>query len=102
MKYLKEPLRQNLEYIMACLLKARTVKPAEIAITRERLCKHAVARQWLSSRHMMAATDTHATIEELLEAVFSVRSLPNLYNEDQLSVLVEPESRERECRQTVS
>jgi hypothetical protein len=29
-------------------------------------------------------TDTHAIIEELLEAVFSVRSVPRLYNEDQL------------------
>jgi hypothetical protein len=29
----------------------------------------------------MAATDTHATIEELLEAVFFVRSVPRLYKE---------------------
>jgi hypothetical protein len=28
-----------------------------------------VARQWLSSRHVVAATDKHATIEELLEAI---------------------------------
>jgi hypothetical protein len=34
----------------------------------------------------MTATDTHATIEELLEAVFSVRSLPRLYNESQLQL----------------
>jgi hypothetical protein len=34
-----------------------------------------VARQWLSSRHMISATDTHASIEKLLEAVFSVRSV---------------------------
>jgi hypothetical protein len=32
----------------------------------------------------MAATDTHATIEELLEAVFSVQSVQNLYNEGHL------------------
>jgi hypothetical protein len=32
----------------------------------------------------MAVTDTHATIEELVEAVVSVRSVPRLYNEDQL------------------
>jgi hypothetical protein len=32
----------------------------------------------------MAATDTHATIEELLEAVFTMRSVPRLYNEEQL------------------
>jgi hypothetical protein len=76
MKYLKEPLHQNLKHIVAGLLKARIVKSAEIAIARERLCKHAVARQWLSSRHMMAATDKHATIEGLLKTVFSVRSVP--------------------------
>jgi hypothetical protein len=34
----------------------------------------------------MAERDTHATIEELLEAVFSVRSVPRLYNEDQLPI----------------
>jgi hypothetical protein len=34
----------------------------------------------------MATTDTHATIEELLEAVFSVRSVPKLYNGDQLII----------------
>jgi hypothetical protein len=33
----------------------------------------------------MAARDTHATIEELFEAVFSVRSVPRLYNKGQLS-----------------
>jgi hypothetical protein len=27
--------------IVACLLKARTIKPAEIDIAREQLCKHA-------------------------------------------------------------
>jgi hypothetical protein len=32
----------------------------------------------------MAATDMHAITEELLEAMFSVRSVPRLYNEDQL------------------
>jgi hypothetical protein len=35
-----------------------------------------IARQWLSSSHTMAATDMHATIEEPLEAVFSVRFIP--------------------------
>jgi hypothetical protein len=46
-----------------------------------------VVRQWLSSRHVMTATDKHATIEELLEAVFSVRPFPSPYNEDQLPLL---------------
>jgi hypothetical protein len=31
----------------------------------------------------MAATNMHATIEEVLEAAFSVGSVPRLYNEDQ-------------------
>jgi hypothetical protein len=34
----------------------------------------------------MNATDTHATIEELLEAVLSVRPVPRLYNGGQLSL----------------
>jgi hypothetical protein len=32
----------------------------------------------------MAATDTHAQTEVLLEVVFSLRSVPRLYNEGQL------------------
>jgi hypothetical protein len=32
----------------------------------------------------MATTDTHSTIEELLEAVFSLKSVPRLYNEGHL------------------
>jgi hypothetical protein len=65
---------------------------------RQWQCRHAnqlplprlVARQWLSSRHVKAATDTQATVEQLLEAVLSARSVPRLYKEDQL-----PVSRER-------
>jgi hypothetical protein len=34
---------------------------------------------------VMTATDTHATVEEVLEAVFSVPSGSRLYNEGQLS-----------------
>jgi hypothetical protein len=40
--------------------------------------------QWLSSHRLTTATDTHATIEELFEAMFSVRSVPSTYNEDQM------------------
>jgi hypothetical protein len=32
----------------------------------------------------MAAKDTHATIEDLLETVFSLRSVPRLYNEGKM------------------
>jgi hypothetical protein len=39
----------------------------------------------------MAATDTHAKTE--LEAVFIVRSMPRLYNEDQLQVRQSPTSK---------
>jgi hypothetical protein len=46
--------------------------------------------QWLSSRHVMAATDTHATMNRL--KLFSVRSVPMLYNEDQLPLPVSRES----------
>jgi hypothetical protein len=42
-----------------------------------------VAGQWLSIRHVIA-TDTHAAIEDLLKAVFSVLSMSRLYNEDQM------------------
>jgi hypothetical protein len=39
----------------------------------------------------MAATYMHATIEELLEVVFSVQSMPRLYNESQLPLQESPE-----------
>jgi hypothetical protein len=41
-----------------------------------------IFRQW-HSKHISAATIEHATIEELLEVVFSVQSMPRLYSEDQ-------------------
>jgi hypothetical protein len=69
---------------MACLLIARNVKSAETAVARERLCRKDRVKQWLKNRHVMAATDTHLTIEKLLEAVFSVQSAPSSYNEDRL------------------
>jgi hypothetical protein len=56
-----------------------------------------VAWQWLSSRHVMAATDTHTRIGELLEAVFSLRPVLRLYNEKQLPLRL---IRERGCRKT--
>jgi hypothetical protein len=48
----------------------RIMEPEETSITRQRL-----------SKHVPAATNTQATIEELLEAMFSVGSAPRLYNE---------------------
>jgi hypothetical protein len=45
----------------------------------------------------MAATDTHATTEELLEAVFSKLSMPRLYNEGLLPLenMTDPSSCQR-------
>jgi hypothetical protein len=53
-------------------------KPVEAVVTRQRL----------NSRHVVATADTCATTEELLETVFSVRSVLGLYNEDQLALSV--------------
>jgi hypothetical protein len=41
----------------------------------------AISRQW-PSKHAPVATDIHATMEELQEVVFSVWSMPKLYNKD--------------------
>jgi hypothetical protein len=59
--------------IASYLLKARTVKPAETAATRERQDKQYVTRcSVCGPRHIPTATSMHATIEELWEAVFSL------------------------------
>jgi hypothetical protein len=39
-----------------------------------------VAREWLG-KHIPVATSTHATVKELLEAMFSMQSAPRLYKE---------------------
>jgi hypothetical protein len=56
---------------VAYLLKGRILELAETVTPRERICKHIVP----------AAMKEHETMEKLLEAVFSVRSVPRLYNE---------------------
>jgi hypothetical protein len=40
---------------------------------------------------MIPTTDTYATIDELLEEVFSVQSVPRLHNKDQLPLQESPE-----------
>jgi hypothetical protein len=64
----------------------------------ERLRKLTLLDTGSVNRQEMAATDTHATIEKLLEAVFSLRSVPRFCKEDQLQLSVSPspspESRE--------
>jgi hypothetical protein len=66
------------------------------AVARERLSKKSLVRQWLSGSHMKAVKDTHATIEELLKAVFPAWSVPMLYKEVQLP-LQERSSRQKGC-----
>jgi hypothetical protein len=68
-------------YSVACLLKSRIVKPAETVVTR----------QQLNNRQMLASRDTQVTIEELSKNAFSARSVPSLYNEDQLPLRENPE-----------
>jgi hypothetical protein len=45
----------------------------------------AVAREWVG-KHISAATDTHTTIEELLEDMFSMQSMQTLYKESQFEL----------------
>jgi hypothetical protein len=71
-------------YIVTRLLEPRIVSQQRRPLIGNGSANIPVARQWLSSHHTMAATDTHATTEELLEVVFSVWSMSGLYNEDQL------------------
>jgi hypothetical protein len=49
---------------VTCLLKARIVEPAEMA----------VAREWLCKRHVSIATAVYTTMEVLPGTVFSMKS----------------------------
>jgi hypothetical protein len=57
--------------------------PTDTAVAVERFCKVPDARQLISWHHVITATDTHATIGELLLTAFSVRPILRLYQEDQ-------------------
>jgi hypothetical protein len=63
---------------MTCLLKAGIAEPKETAVAREWLCKHV---SMATNSHDHSNRYTNTTIEELLEAVFSVRSMPTIYEE---------------------
>jgi hypothetical protein len=63
------------------LLKTRTVEPEKQPLLANSSETTSVSRQWLSN-HISAATDTHATVEVLLETVFSTRSVQRGYKED--------------------
>jgi hypothetical protein len=66
---------------MACLLKASTVVPERQPLLATGSEKTFVSRQRLN-KHVPAATDKHATIEVLLETVFSTRPVQRDYKED--------------------
>jgi hypothetical protein len=57
-----------------------------------------VVSHWLSSHHVIVAADTYATVEELLEALFSVQSMPGLYNTYQLPLQMSSETAVRKVR----
>jgi hypothetical protein len=66
--------------IVAYLLKARTVEPEKQPLLANGFETTFISRQRLG-KHVPAATDTHATIEVLLETVFSTRQPNQLYME---------------------
>jgi hypothetical protein len=65
------------KYIVTQHLKGGIAEPEETV----------VVRQWLSKQAPLAM-DMHATTEELLEAVFSMRPMPRLYDDAGGSVSV--------------
>jgi hypothetical protein len=69
---------------IAYLLKARTVEPEKQPLLANSSETTFVSRQRLG-KHVPAATGTHATIEVLLETVFSTRSVQRGYKEDSWS-----------------
>jgi hypothetical protein len=70
-----------MENILAYLLKARTVEPEKQPFLTNGSETTFVSRQQLG-KHVPVATDTHATIEVLFEAVFSTRSMQRGYKEE--------------------
>jgi hypothetical protein len=66
---------------VAYLLKARTVEPEKQPLLTNGPETTFVSRQRLG-KHVPGVTDTHATIEVLLETVFSTRSVQSGYKED--------------------
>jgi hypothetical protein len=69
------------------LLKARTVEPEKQPLLANGSETTFVSRQRFS-KHVPVPTDTHATIEVLLEMVFSTRSVKSGYMEDDWGNLV--------------
>jgi ribosome-interacting GTPase 1 len=61
----------------------RETRYCDVAVaSRNSETKEATTATQRRGEHVSAATNKHATIEELLETVFSVWSAPRLYSED--------------------
>jgi hypothetical protein len=66
---------------MAYLLKARTMEPEKQRLLANGSETTFISRQRLG-KHVFSATDTHTTIEVLLETMFSTQSVEMGYKED--------------------
>jgi hypothetical protein len=66
--------------VVAFLLKATIVETAETAVARKELCNHACC----SAVAQYPSRDRCDTLA-IMETTFFVRSVPGIYNEDQLS-----------------
>jgi hypothetical protein len=64
------------------LLKATIAEPENASIARQWLCKLVCTQK----NYVIAATDTYATIVELLEAAFSVGCVQRLHKESQFGL----------------
>jgi hypothetical protein len=70
----------DLVYVVTYLLKAKMAEPDEMVVARQWLCKHVSTATESRDCH-----NTNATMEELLEAVFSMQSASRLYTRDRNS-----------------
>jgi hypothetical protein len=68
-------------HIVACLLKARSVELEKQPLLENGPETTFVSRQRLG-KYVPAATDTHATIEVMLETAFSARSVKMVWEVD--------------------
>jgi hypothetical protein len=72
-----------MQYTVAYLLKARIVEPEKQMLLANDSETKFVSRQRLG-KHVPEATDIHATIEVLLETVFSTQSVQRGYKKENL------------------
>jgi hypothetical protein len=74
-------VQNNNKDIVAYLFKVRTVEPEKQPLLAKGSETTFVSRQRFS-KHVPEVTDTHATLEVLLETAFSIRSVQRCYKEE--------------------